>query len=62
VVLERCWRGAGEMLKISSAKHVKNKEVLLRIKEERNILHAVTKGKLTGLVTYKLLSDTRYLR
>jgi len=40
------------MLKISSIKRVKNEEVLHRFKEERNIPHAVTKGKLTGLVTY----------
>lgn len=49
-----------EMLKISANISVKNKEVLRRIKEDRNILHAVTEGKLTGLVTYELLSDTRY--
>jgi len=50
------------MLKISSTKHVKNEEILDRIKGERNNLHAVTKGKLTALVTYKLLSNTRYLK
>jgi hypothetical protein len=50
------------MLKISSNKRVKNEELLRRIKEERKILHAGTKEKLTELVTYKLLSNTRYLR
>ena len=30
---------------------MRNEEVLLRVKEQRNILHAI-KGRLTGLVTF----------
>jgi hypothetical protein len=30
---------------------VKNEEILHRVKEERNILHAIEEGRLTGLVT-----------
>jgi hypothetical protein len=52
-----CWR---KTLNTSSTEHVKDKEVEHRIKDEINILHAVTKGKRTGLVTYKLLAYTRY--
>jgi hypothetical protein len=33
------------MDKISWTDHVKNKEVLLRVKEQRNILHEITKRK-----------------
>jgi hypothetical protein len=33
-----CWR---RMEKISLADHVKNEEVLLRVKEQRNILHEI---------------------
>jgi len=33
------------MEKISWTKHVRNEEVLLRIKEQRNILHEISKGK-----------------
>jgi hypothetical protein len=36
-----CWR----MEKISWAKHVRNEEVLLRVKEQRNILHEISKRK-----------------
>ena len=43
-----CWR---RMEKISWADHVRNEEVLLRISEQRNILHEIIKGRLTGLVT-----------
>jgi hypothetical protein len=32
--------------------HVRNEEVLLRVKEQRNILHEISKGRLTGLVTF----------
>jgi hypothetical protein len=33
---------------------VRNEEVLLRVKEKRNILHEIIKGRLTGLVTFYL--------
>jgi hypothetical protein len=33
------------MEKISWTDHVKNKEVLLRVKEQRNILHKISKQK-----------------
>jgi hypothetical protein len=42
-----CWR---RMEKISLTDHVRNEEVLLRVKEEKNIIHT-TKGRLTELVT-----------
>ena len=44
-----CWR---RMEKISWLNHVRNEEVLLRVKEQRNILHEIRKGRLTGLVTF----------
>jgi hypothetical protein len=31
---------------------VRNEEVLLTVKEQRNILHEIINGKLTGLVTF----------
>jgi hypothetical protein len=37
-----CWRG---MEKISWTDHVKNKEILLRVKEQRNTLHEISKRK-----------------
>jgi hypothetical protein len=37
-----CWR---RMEKISWADHVRNEEVLLRVKERRNILHEISKRK-----------------
>jgi hypothetical protein len=37
-----CWR---RMEKISWTDHVKNKEVLIRVKEQRNILHEIRKPK-----------------
>ena len=37
------------MEKITSIDHVKNEEILIRVKEERNMLHKG--GRLTGLVT-----------
>ena len=37
-----CWR---RMEKISWAEHVRNEEVLLRVKEQRNILHEIHVGK-----------------
>ena len=44
-----CWR---RMEKISWTDHVINGEVLLRVKEQRNILHKKINGRLTGLVTF----------
>jgi len=37
-----CWR---RMEKISWTDHVRNEEVLLRVKKQRNILHEITKRK-----------------
>jgi hypothetical protein len=37
-----CWR---RMEKISWIDHVENEDVLLRVKEKRNILHEIPKGK-----------------
>jgi hypothetical protein len=37
-----CWR---RMEKISWTDHVRNEEVLLRVKEQRNILHKIRKRK-----------------
>jgi len=55
-----CW---GSMEKISWTDRLKNEEVLLRVKEERNI-RCTVKRRLTGLVTscLKLPSKTRYWR
>jgi hypothetical protein len=44
-----CWR---RMEKISWTDHVRNEEVLLRVKEQRNILHEIRNGRRTGLVTF----------
>ena len=41
-----CWR---RMEKISWTHHVRNKEVLLRVKEQRNILHEIRKRKANWL-------------
>jgi hypothetical protein len=38
-----CWR---RMKKISWTDHVRNKEVLLRVKKQRNILHEICKRKV----------------
>ena len=43
-----CWR---RMEKISWNEHVRNEELLFRVKEQRNILHEIH-GRLTGLVTF----------
>jgi hypothetical protein len=43
-----CWR----MEQLSWTDHVKNEELLLRIKEQRNILHEMISGRLNGLVTF----------
>jgi hypothetical protein len=37
-----CWR---RIEKISCTDHVRNEEVLLRVKEQRNILHEISKWK-----------------
>jgi hypothetical protein len=42
-----CWRRTE---KISRTDHVRN-EILCSVKEERNVLHTVNEGRLTGLVT-----------
>jgi len=41
-----CWRRMG---KIIWADHVRNEEVLLRVKEQRNILHEINKRKANWL-------------
>jgi hypothetical protein len=40
--VEMCWR---RMEKISLTDHVRNEEVLLGVKEHRNILHEISKQK-----------------
>jgi hypothetical protein len=37
-----CW---GRMEKISWTDHMRNEEVLLRVKEQRNVLHEISKRK-----------------
>jgi hypothetical protein len=44
-----CWR---RMEKISWTDHVRNEEVLLRVKERRISYMKYVKGRLTGLVTF----------
>ena len=41
----------GWMESISRTDRVKNEEVLHRIKEERNVLHTIKEGRLSGQVT-----------
>jgi hypothetical protein len=41
-----CWR---RMEKISWTDHVRNEEVLIRVKEQRNILHEISKRKANWL-------------
>jgi hypothetical protein len=43
------------MEKISLTDHVRNEEVLLRVKEQRNILHEISKRKAnrTGHILYR---------
>ena len=43
------WR---RMEKISWTNHVRSEEVLLRVKEQRNILHEISTWKANGLVTF----------
>jgi len=45
----RCWR---RMEKISWTDRVRNEEVLLRVKEQTNILHEIINGWVSGLVTF----------
>jgi hypothetical protein len=40
------------MEKISWTDHVRNEEVLLRVNEQRDSLHEIKNGRLTGLVTF----------
>jgi hypothetical protein len=40
------WR---RMEKVSWTDHVRNEEVLLRVKEQRNILHEISKRKVNGI-------------
>jgi len=42
-----CWR---RMEKISWADHVRNEDVLLRVKEQRNVLHEIRKRKTNWIV------------
>jgi len=42
-----CWR---RMEKISWTDHVRNEDVLLRVKEQRNILHEIRKRKANWIV------------
>jgi len=42
-----CWR---RMEKISWTDHVRNEEVLLRVNEQRNILHEIRKRKANWIV------------
>jgi hypothetical protein len=42
----RCWR---RMEKISWTDHVRNEDVLLRVKEQRNILHEILKQKVNWI-------------
>jgi len=37
------------MEKINWTDHVRNKEVLLRVREQRNIMHEITKRKANGI-------------
>jgi hypothetical protein len=43
-----CWR----KVEISWTDHVRSEEVLLRVKEKRNILPEISKRKPNGLVTF----------
>ena len=43
---EMCWR---RMEKISWTDHVRNEHVLLRVKEQRNILHEIRKRKVNWI-------------
>jgi hypothetical protein len=47
-----CWR---RIEKISWTDHVRNEEVLLRVKEQKNIPHEISKGKANwiGHILYR---------
>jgi hypothetical protein len=47
--LDRCWWR--RMEKISWTTYGKNEEELHKVKEERNFIQTINKGRLTGLVT-----------
>jgi hypothetical protein len=47
----KCSTGEG-WRSISWTDHVRNEELLLRVKEHRNILHDISKRRLNGLVTF----------
>jgi hypothetical protein len=53
-----CWR---RIWKISWTDHVRNEELLQRVKEERNIAHAIKRGRLTewSQLLYELHFKTR---
>jgi len=40
------------MEKVSWTDYVRNEEVLLRVKEQTNIIHEKVNGRITGLVTF----------
>ena len=48
-----CWR---RMEKISWAEHMRNEDVLLRVKDQRNIVHEISKGK-ANWIGHTLLRD-----
>ena len=51
------------MEKISRTDHVRNKEVLLKVNEQRNILHEIRKREANWThLTQKLPSKTSYRR
>jgi hypothetical protein len=55
-----CWR---RMEKISLTDHVRNEDVLLRVKEQRNILHEIRKRKanwIGHIAFYNGLLKERY--
>jgi hypothetical protein len=41
-----CW---GRMERISWIEHVRNEKILLRVKEQRNILHEISKQKINWI-------------
>ena len=55
-----CWR---RMERISWTNHVRNEEVLLRVDEQRNVLHEIRKWKANWIGhILKLSSKTSYRR
>ena len=53
-----CWRRTE---KISWIDHVRNEEVLLRVNEQRNILHEIRKRK-ANWIGHRLVTDTGAVR